>query len=73
MNVLQEIVATKQREVEALKKKVPLAEIKEKAENGLEARSKRPFRKLFDDTQKTVLIAEIKPRSPSEGDRKSVV
>lgn len=68
MNVLHEIVAAKRKEVEQLKRQFSFEDIKQKAELGYESFVKRPFRKLFDDTQKTVLIAEVKPRSPSEGE-----
>ena len=67
MNVLDEIVKTKRGEIEVLKKQVSLEDIKEKAEHLAGTQAKRPFRKLFDSADKTVLIAEVKPKSPSEG------
>jgi len=63
MNVLDEIVANKRLEVERAAAARPLASLQEEAKNFKPER--RPFRALFD--QGTVLIAEIKPRSPSAG------
>lgn len=64
MNVLEEIVKTKRSELEALKAVRPLETLQKEAE-GFKA-GKRPFRTLFE--KGPVLIAEIKPRSPSAGE-----
>ena len=64
MTVLDEIVATKRREIEVSKATRPLESLKKEAENFRPER--RPFRALFEKGQ--VLIAEIKPRSPSAGE-----
>ena len=63
MNVLDEIVANKRLEVERAIAARPLASLEEDAKNFKPER--RPFRALFD--KGGVLIAEIKPRSPSAG------
>ena len=63
MNVLDEIVANKRLEVEALKVLRPLEDLQKEAEGFGEVH--RPFRRLFD--RGSVLVAEIKPKSPSEG------
>src|SRR3989338_6733500 len=64
MTVLDEIVATKRREIAVLKATRPLESLKKEAENFRPER--RAFRALFE--KGTVLIAEIKPRSPSVGE-----
>lgn len=63
MNVLEEIVSAKRAEIERAMAQKSLEALKEEAE-GFQAK-RRPFRALFND--ENVLIAEIKPRSPSEG------
>lgn len=64
MNVLDEIIANKRQEIEALKAAVPLGSLKKEALAA--ARTRRKFRTLFD--LGPVLIAEIKPKSPSAGE-----
>jgi indole-3-glycerol phosphate synthase len=63
MNVLDEIVAHKRLEIEALKILRPLEDLQKEADGFTGER--RPFRRLFD--RGSVLVAEIKPKSPSEG------
>ncbi len=63
MNVLDEIVANKRLEINAAKAARPLEELQKRAASFEIER--RPFRKLFD--RGSVLVAEIKPKSPSEG------
>ncbi|KKW47924.1 hypothetical protein A3C21_01765 [Candidatus Kaiserbacteria bacterium RIFCSPHIGHO2_02_FULL_59_21] len=63
MSILDEIVENKRREIEAAKATRPLSRLKEEAGSRVVAR--RPFGRLF-NTQR-VLIAEIKPKSPSGG------
>ena len=63
MNVLDEIVANKRLEVERAIAAQPLASLEKEALAFKTER--RPFRALFD--KGAVLIAEIKPRSPSAG------
>ena len=62
MNVLDEIVASKREEIELAKNIRPLTSHQNEAASY--TRSLHPFRQLF---QGTVLIAEIKPKSPSKG------
>ena len=64
MTVLDEIVAKKRQEIAAAKAARPLAELQKEARDFRVNR--RPFRTLFD--QGPVLIAEIKPKSPSAGE-----
>ena len=64
MDVLQEIVQTKKAEVAALKAARPLESLLKEAESM--KIEKRPFRALF--ATSPVIIAEIKPRSPSAGE-----
>lgn len=64
MNILDEIVATKRTEIEVAKKSKSPAAIEEEARAQVQAR--RPFRALFE--KGPVLIAEIKPKSPSAGE-----
>src|SRR6185503_8317542 len=64
MNVLEKIVLTKRQEIEGLKREKPLEEIEREARARKVTR--RPFRPLFDS--RNVLIAEVKPKSPSAGD-----
>ncbi len=64
MNLLSEIVAKKRQEIEAAKAVRPLATLQKEAENFRPTH--RPFRALFD--KGPVLIAEIKPKSPSAGE-----
>ncbi len=64
MSVLSEIVAAKRLEIEASKASRPLETLK--SEISAASSAKRPFRALFDSTN--VLIAEIKPKSPSAGE-----
>ncbi len=66
MNVLDEIVSTKRLEIEASKSARPLERLQEDAANHMPHR--RPFLELFAVPDKTVLIAEIKPKSPSAGE-----
>jgi indole-3-glycerol phosphate synthase len=63
-NLLDEIVANKRLEIEALKREKPLAEIEHQARNS--PKDRRPFRARFETGP--VLIAEIKPKSPSAGE-----
>src|SRR3989344_3810295 len=63
MNVLDEIVANKRIEIEAAKKAKPLDLLKTEVA-GLK-KQKRPFAQLFASAE-GVLVAEIKPKSPSE-------
>lgn len=66
MNILKKIVETKKREIAAQKAAVTLESLKAKvAAQSTIARP--PFRALF-DTQLGVVIAEIKPKSPSAGE-----
>ena len=65
MNVLDEIVENKRSELAELKSRVPLAELKTQAESA--SHEHRPFHALFKGTRPGVLIAEVKPKSPSEG------
>lgn len=65
MTILNEIVENKRKEVEALKQKTPIDTMRSDALAYARSRTARPFRSLF---EKNVLIAEIKPRSPSAGD-----
>lgn len=64
MNILDEIVATKRTEIEALKLAKSTEAITEEAVAQKVAR--RPFRALFE--KGPVLIAEVKPKSPSAGE-----
>jgi indole-3-glycerol phosphate synthase len=64
MNVLDEIVAKKRLEIEKAKAARPLETLQKEAASFDPKR--RAFRKLFD--RGSVLIAEIKPKSPSEGE-----
>src|SRR3989338_8328038 len=64
MTVLDEIVETKRREIAALKAVCSLETLQKEAEDFRPER--RPFRTLFE--KGPVLIAEIKPRSPSAGE-----
>jgi indole-3-glycerol phosphate synthase len=64
MNILDEIVATKRLEIEAQKRVKSAATIEEEAHSQVQTR--RPFRALFE--KGPVLIAEIKPKSPSAGE-----
>lgn len=64
MNVLDEIVATKRTEIASLKALRPLESLQKEAGGFITER--RPFRTLFE--KGPVLIAEIKPRSPSAGE-----
>src|SRR3989344_192125 len=64
MTVLDEIVETKRREIAALKAVRSLETLQKEAEDFRPER--RPFRTLFE--KGPVLIAEIKPRSPSAGE-----
>jgi indole-3-glycerol phosphate synthase len=63
-NILDEIVKTKRSEVEALKAARPLESLLKEAETMRIV--KRPFRALFETGP--MIIAEIKPRSPSAGE-----
>src|SRR3989344_1115595 len=63
MTILDEIVAKKRLEIEAIKAARPLEVLQKEAESFKTER--RSFRKLFD--RGSVLIAEIKPKPPSEG------
>ncbi len=64
MSILEEIVENKKIEVEALKAVRPLEILQKEAASF--ATERRPFRALFE--KGPVLIAEIKPRSPSAGE-----
>ncbi|MCR4280725.1 MAG: indole-3-glycerol phosphate synthase TrpC [Candidatus Kaiserbacteria bacterium] len=64
MNVLDEIVATKRKEIAVLKALRPLESLQKEADSFKTDR--RPFHTLFE--KGPVLIAEIKPRSPSAGE-----
>lgn len=64
MNVLVEIAETKRREIAALKAARSIESLRKEAENFQLER--RPFRALFEKVP--VLIAEIKPRSPTAGE-----
>ena len=64
MNVLDEIVAKKREEIAAAKAVHPLEELQKDA--GTFKVERRPFRKLF--AHGPVLIAEVKPKSPSAGE-----
>ena len=63
MNVLDEIVAHKRQEIEEAKSARPLETLKQEMKSLKQER--RPFKKLF--AHRGVLIAEIKPKSPSAG------
>lgn len=63
-NILSEIVSTKRTEIASLKALRPLESLQKEA-SGFKT-ERRPFRKLFE--KGPVLIAEIKPRSPSAGE-----
>lgn len=63
MNVLDRIVQTKKSEIHALQMAMPIEEVMAAATSAPSTR--HPFRALF-DTQ-NVLIAEVKPKSPSAG------
>lgn len=65
MNVLDKIVHAKRAELEAAKATRPLEVLRNEARQF--KLQKRPFRSLFGSADAAVLIAEIKPRSPSEG------
>ena len=67
MNILDQIVENKKKELAEVKKRAPFAALKNDAERFAKTRTARPFRILFDNSEGGVLIAEIKPRSPSEG------
>lgn len=64
MNVLDEIVAAKRIEIEEQKRSIPLEAMKKSALESVQTR--RPFRTLFNNDY--ILIAEIKPKSPSAGE-----
>lgn len=64
MNVLDEIVAAKRVEIEAQKRMKSAISMEEEAR--AVSREKKPFRALFEKA--SVLIAEIKPKSPSAGE-----
>lgn len=63
-NILDKIVNTKRTEIEALKTLRPLEMLKKEA--GKFQQKRRPFKALFE--KGPVLIAEIKPRSPTIGE-----
>lgn len=63
MTVLDEIVTNKRLEIEAQKQAVSLESMAAAAYET--SKERRPFRALFDET--SVLIAEVKPKSPSAG------
>ncbi len=65
MSVLDEIVLKKRIEIESVKAARPLESLQEEA--GRYTLDRRPFLDLFIASEKTVLIAEIKPKSPSAG------
>ena len=62
--MLDEIVMTKQLEVEAAKNRLPLDELKERARHRSVERS---FRRALNVPGKLALIAELKRKSPSKG------
>lgn len=64
MNILDEIVAKKREEIETSKAKIPVEKLQKEVDDFKQER--RPFRKLF--ARGPVLIAEIKPKSPSAGE-----
>ena len=64
MNVLREIVEKKRLEIERAKAARPLTELQKEAASFTIER--RPFRELFN--RENVLIAEIKPKSPTAGE-----
>lgn len=64
MNILDEIVATKRTEIEVAKRAKSPAVIEEEAR--AQQQTRRPFRALFE--KGPVLVAEIKPKSPSAGE-----
>jgi indole-3-glycerol phosphate synthase len=66
MNILETIVDTKRREVAALRAATSIEDLREKVV-ALGAISRPSFRELF-TAQIGVLIAEIKPKSPSAGE-----
>lgn len=65
MTILEEIVEHKRGEIEALARKIPIERVRIDAIEFARQRTTRPFLSLF---EKPVLIAEIKPRSPSAGE-----
>ncbi|TSC87131.1 MAG: indole-3-glycerol phosphate synthase [Parcubacteria group bacterium Gr01-1014_8] len=67
MTVLDEIVSNTRSELEERMKKVPLEVLRARISEQKQYRKARPFRSRFSDPGSSVLIAEIKPRSPSAG------
>lgn len=67
MNILDKIIKTKHEEIKKLKKEKPLNALIEESMFFSSTRKKRPFIKLFENSKKNILIAEIKPTSPSSG------
>ena len=62
--MLDEIVLTKQQEIENAKGRLPLDELQSRTRNHL---AERDFRKALQQPDKLVLIAELKRKSPSKG------
>jgi len=65
MSLLEEIVANKRKELQKLKQSIPLEIIINESELAKSSRMRRPFATLF--AHAPILIAEIKPKSPSAG------
>src|SRR5215475_7879761 len=63
-NILEQIVATKRREVEAAKAQLPLAELRDRA---ADAPPPRDFLAPLAAAGRVSLIAEVKKASPSKG------
>lgn len=67
MNILDDIIATKRKEIAAGNERVSLETLASEATAYAAARTVRPFRRLFEAAGRGAVIAEIKPRSPSAG------
>src|SRR5260370_31473259 len=67
MNLLSEIVSSKQRRVARAKQLVPLAQMRAMANQARLGRRAHAFASALANTDKVNIIAEFKRRSPSKG------
>ncbi len=68
MNLLSEIVSTKQRRVDQAKKSVPLEQMRTMTNRARVGSKPHAFARALDDPNKINIIAEFKRRSPSKGE-----
>jgi indole-3-glycerol phosphate synthase len=68
MNLLSEIVSSKRRRVDQVKKLVPLEQMRALASEAREDAQTHALRKALSDKSKINIIAEFKRRSPSKGE-----